>query len=301
MPKFKGKPSRSKSPAGPRGGGSGYSGCDTLLVPRIQEYARSNDIADVDDVVEHLRSCYREYLRKPMLIFRKGVERAIDEVRRRGPPLKPSVSIEDMEAAHLERRGLKMAGEAGDDSEEDSDDESGSDEDSDEDELEGKGLSDDGSDEDASMSAEDAPGAVDDDDARGGRGETLRKRRVMNDANGASGPRAPPIPPARSPPSPRRISSPPPRSARSLRRRKNPPRTPPAAAETQRRHKRGGDGFEPEPDLERSPLRARGVSSHVRRGGWPHRRGRHRARRASSRDGAEQERSRRRREEQQEE
>ena len=105
MPKFKGKPSRSKSPAGPRGGGSGYSGCDTLLVPRIQEYARSNDIADVDDVVEHLRSCYREYLRKPMLIFRKGVERAIDEVRRRGPPLKPSVSIEDMEAAHLERRG----------------------------------------------------------------------------------------------------------------------------------------------------------------------------------------------------
>ena len=166
MPKFKGKPSRSKSPAGPRGGGSGYSGCDTLLVPRIQEYARSNDIADVDDVVEHLRSCYREYLRKPMLIFRKGVERAIDEVRKRGPPLKPSVSIEDMEAAHLERRGLKMAGEAGDDSEEESDDESGSDEDSDEDELEGKGLSDDDSDEDASMSAGDAPGAGDDDDAR---------------------------------------------------------------------------------------------------------------------------------------
>ena len=191
MPKFKGKPSRSKSPAGPRGGGSGYSGCDTLLVPRIQEYARSNDIADVDDVVEHLRSCYREYLRKPMLIFRKGVERAIDEVRRRGPPLKPSVSIEDMEAAHLERRGLKMAGEAGDDSEEDSDDESGSDEDSDEDELEGKGLSDDGSDEDASMSAGDAPGAGDDDDARVMNGHLAKLYGSAGagaaDANGASG------------------------------------------------------------------------------------------------------------------
>ena len=91
MPKFKGKASRNKSPSGPRGGGStgGYSGCDSLLVPRVAEYARSNDLADVDDVVEHLRGCYREYLRKPLLIFRKGVERAVEEVRRRGPPRSP--------------------------------------------------------------------------------------------------------------------------------------------------------------------------------------------------------------------
>ena len=61
MPKFKGKASRNKSPSGPRGGGStgGYSGCDSLLVPRVAEYARSNDLADVDDVVEHLRGCPR--------------------------------------------------------------------------------------------------------------------------------------------------------------------------------------------------------------------------------------------------
>ena len=98
MPKFKGKASRSKSPSGPRGGGStgGYSGCDSLLVPRIAEYARSNDLADVDDVVEHLRGCYREYLRKPLLIFRKGVERAVEEVRRRGPASKPTLSIDAM-------------------------------------------------------------------------------------------------------------------------------------------------------------------------------------------------------------
>ena len=61
MPKFKGKPTRQRSPGGPRGGALGgggtgnYGGCDTLLVPRIEEFARSNDIADVDDVVEHLR------------------------------------------------------------------------------------------------------------------------------------------------------------------------------------------------------------------------------------------------------
>ena len=122
MPKFKGKASRSKSPSGPRGGGStgGYSGCDSLLVPRIAEYARSNDLADVDDVVEHLRGCYREYLRKPLLIFRKGVERAVEEVRRRGPASKPALSIDAMEAAHLERKGLRVAedGEEDDDGEE---------------------------------------------------------------------------------------------------------------------------------------------------------------------------------------
>ena len=117
MPKFKGKASRSKSPSGPRGGGStgGYSGCDNLLVPRIAEYARSNDLADVDDVVEHLRGCYREYLRKPLLVFRKGVERAVDEVRKRGPASKPALSIDAMEAAHLRRKGLNFAGDASND------------------------------------------------------------------------------------------------------------------------------------------------------------------------------------------
>ena len=122
MPKFKGKASRNKSPSGPRGGGStgGYSGCDSLLVPRVAEYARSNDLADVDDVVEHLRGCYREYLRKPMLVFRKGVERAIEEVRKRAPPGRPSRTIESLEAAHLERKGLRVA-EDGSDADSDSD------------------------------------------------------------------------------------------------------------------------------------------------------------------------------------
>ena len=111
MPKFKGKASRGKSPSGPRGGGStgGYSGCDAALVPRIAEYARSNDLGDLDDVVEHLRGCYREYVRKPLGIFRKAVERAVEEVVKRGPSAKPGLSIDAMEHAHLERKGLKVA------------------------------------------------------------------------------------------------------------------------------------------------------------------------------------------------
>ena len=140
MPKFKGKARRSRSPSGPRDGGStgGYSGCDALLVPRIAEYARSNDLGDIDDVVEHLRGCYREYQRKPMAIFRKGVERAVEEVIKRGPVSKPSLTIDAMEHAHLERKGLKVAGEveeSDDDSDDDSDDSDSEDQPSDSDEI----------------------------------------------------------------------------------------------------------------------------------------------------------------------
>ena len=166
MPRFKGKASRGRSPGGPRGGGSsagGYVGCDAQLVPRIQEYARGNDVSDVDDVVEHLRGCYREYLRKPMLVFRKGVERAIEEVRKRAPPGRPSRTIESLEAAHLERRGLRMADEREEEDDasgegggaEDGDSSEGSDEDSSEDESE------EGEEEDALVAMEE-----DDPDAR---------------------------------------------------------------------------------------------------------------------------------------
>ena len=172
MPKFKGKASRSKSPSGPRGGGStgGYSGCDSLLVPRIAEYARSNDLADVDDVVEHLRGCYREYLRKPLLIFRKGVERAVEEVRRRGPASKPALSIDAMEAAHLERKGLRVAedGEENDDGEEDDDSDSDSDSDS-------------GSGSDSDEIDPRVEDGVDPVDVDGEGAEDEEKGRVMND------------------------------------------------------------------------------------------------------------------------
>ena len=91
------------------------------------------------------------------------------------------------------------------------------------------------------------PGAGDDDDARvmnghprnlygsAGAGRRRRQRRVGK-------PRAPPIPPARSSPSPRPHLVAAAARARSLRRRKNPPRTPPggggnrsAAPQTRRR------------------------------------------------------------------
>jgi len=134
MGKFKGKPSRqnSRSPgAGARGGGSYAPGGDTTLIPRVQEFAQDGgDPADVAATVEHLRSVYREYLRKPANVFRKMVERACEEVRRRGPGSDAGGdALEAMEAAHLAERenGRGGSGSGSDDSDsgsEDSDDDS---------------------------------------------------------------------------------------------------------------------------------------------------------------------------------
>jgi hypothetical protein len=65
-----------------------------------------------------VRGCYREYLRKPLLIFRKGVERACEVVRNKGTPPKPAVGLEAMEAAHMERRAAKAAKDGEDDEDE---------------------------------------------------------------------------------------------------------------------------------------------------------------------------------------
>ena len=140
MGKFKGKPSRqnSRSPgAGARGGGSYAPGGDTTLIPRVQEFARDGgDPADVAATVEHLRSVYREYLRKPANVFRKMVERACEEVRRRGPGSDAGGdALEAMEAAHLAERenGRGGSGSGSDDSDSGSDDSDDSDDDSDDD------------------------------------------------------------------------------------------------------------------------------------------------------------------------
>ena len=115
MGKFKGKPSRqnSRSPgAGARGGGSYAPGGDTTLIPRVQEFAQDGgDPADVAATVEHLRSVYREYLRKPANVFRKMVERACEEVRRRGLGSDAGGdALEAMEAAHLAERANGRGG-----------------------------------------------------------------------------------------------------------------------------------------------------------------------------------------------
>ena len=149
MGKFKGKPSRqnSRSPgAGARGGGSYAPGGDKSLIPRVQEFAEDGgDPSDVAATVEHLRGVYREYLRKPANVFRKMVERACEEVRRRGPGSDAGGdALEAMEAAHIAERngrGRSRSGDSGsgsDDSDDDS--ESGSDDDSDDDEGDSDGM-----------------------------------------------------------------------------------------------------------------------------------------------------------------
>ena len=140
MGKFKGKPSRqnSRSPgAGARGGGSYAPGGDTTLIPRVQEFARDGgDPADVAATVEHLRSVYREYLRKPANVFRKMVERACEEVRRRGLGSDAGGdALEAMEAAHLAERENGRGGSGSGSDVSDSDDDSDDDSDGESDEM----------------------------------------------------------------------------------------------------------------------------------------------------------------------
>ena len=81
-------------PAVLRGGvtANRYVTSDPLLLPRVEAYARSGDgdgggeraLRDVDAVVAHLRARYRQYARKPMLPFKRAVERAIAEAKTRG-------------------------------------------------------------------------------------------------------------------------------------------------------------------------------------------------------------------------
>jgi len=81
-------------PAALRGGvtANRYVTSDPLLLPRVEAYARGGDgdvggeraLRDVDAVVAHLRARYRQYARKPMLPFKRAVERAIAEAKTRG-------------------------------------------------------------------------------------------------------------------------------------------------------------------------------------------------------------------------
>ena len=81
-------------PAVLRGGvtANRYVTSDPLLLPRVEAYARGGDgdvggeraLRDVDGVVAHLRARYRQYARKPVLPFKRAVERAIAEAKTRG-------------------------------------------------------------------------------------------------------------------------------------------------------------------------------------------------------------------------
>jgi hypothetical protein len=56
---------------------------DGSLVPRIEEYAASNDIKDLDALTDYLRTSRREYQRQKLGPFRKMVAKAVTVVRRR--------------------------------------------------------------------------------------------------------------------------------------------------------------------------------------------------------------------------
>lgn len=67
---------------------------DRLLLPRIENFALNNSIAEIDEVVDFLRRSYKEYTRKQMGPFRKQVARAIDILERKGGPQKPELHLE---------------------------------------------------------------------------------------------------------------------------------------------------------------------------------------------------------------
>lgn len=74
--------------------GSGGGLMDRLLMPRIENYALNHDYTDVDDVVDYLRTSYREYQRKQMGPFRAMVVKAVGIIQRRGGVDKPEIQLQ---------------------------------------------------------------------------------------------------------------------------------------------------------------------------------------------------------------
>lgn len=66
---------------------------DRLLQPRIENYALNNDYTDVDEVVDHLRRCYKEYQRKQVRVLRQMADRAIKLIQANGVT-KPEIEIQ---------------------------------------------------------------------------------------------------------------------------------------------------------------------------------------------------------------
>ena len=132
-----------------RGGGATQTAtCDPLLLPRIEAYGRArvkttnvggglratdaaaDPFRDVDAVVEHLRTTYAQYGRKPMNPFRKSVDKAIEEARKRGkwarttPRTTKSEEEDDDAFGRMEDEGSSDHEGSSDDDDDDDDDDS---------------------------------------------------------------------------------------------------------------------------------------------------------------------------------
>lgn len=74
------------------------------VVPLLQAWARAgNDVTDVDEAVEHLRSAYSQYGRKQVRVVRQLVERAI-----RDPSLNPEAPEARLQASHRDAPHVRM-------------------------------------------------------------------------------------------------------------------------------------------------------------------------------------------------
>ena len=67
---------------------------DKLLVPRVENYAMNNSVADVEEVSQFLRKTYREYQRRQFGPFRNMVAKAIQVVQHKGGPQKPELRLQ---------------------------------------------------------------------------------------------------------------------------------------------------------------------------------------------------------------
>ncbi|CAL8469009.1 g8550 [Coccomyxa elongata] len=91
---------------GPKGGQRArHTGLlDRVLVQRVENYAQTGELADIEAVSDHLRAAHKEYQRRQRSVFIKQVERALGVARQRNDTLDSEAQLQEIEQRHLHRR-----------------------------------------------------------------------------------------------------------------------------------------------------------------------------------------------------
>lgn len=66
---------------------------DRLLIPRLQNFAHSNDLTDIDSCVEYLRTNYKEYQRHKLAPFHNQVARAISIILKNSQEVRTHITV----------------------------------------------------------------------------------------------------------------------------------------------------------------------------------------------------------------
>ncbi|BDA42994.1 probable nuclear valosin-containing protein-like at C-terminar half [Coccomyxa sp. Obi] len=77
---------------------------DRVLVQRVENYAQTGELGDIEAVSDHLRATHKEYQRRQRSVFIKQVERALGVARQRNDTLDNEAQLQELEHRHFHRR-----------------------------------------------------------------------------------------------------------------------------------------------------------------------------------------------------